>query len=490
MEEGPRAALTGTVCRTVVPRPLIVLVLAAVAGVAGVGVASAEGDDAASLALGAPSPVTPVLSARRAPALVAAPIADRRLGAALDELLGRQPGTTCLTVTAGGRPVYEARPDAPLVPASVVKLVTALAALEVLGPDHTFRTTVVATAPPADGVVAGDLWLVGSGDPLLATAAYAARFERQPQLYTPIEPLADAVVAAGVTAVTGRLVGDDTRYDRDRYPDHWPERFVAQDQSGPLSALTVNDAWESFPPNHEAREPDESPAADPAAHGAAVLRDLLAERGVAVTGAAASGPAPSGAVELAAVESPPLAEIVGELLRESDNQTGELLLKEIALARGRPPTTDEGAAVARQVLDEVGLPAAGAVIEDGSGLGGGNRVTCRLVGALLDRAGFDSAIGRGLAVGGQTGTLAKRFTDPAVAGRVVAKTGTLNQVTALAGFVATAPGATLTFAFIANVAGDARIGAEDFARQEELGAALVRYPEGPALDVLGPEPIP
>lgn len=458
-------------------RRLVALVLAAVAVLAGTAAAAAEQDEADDTpGAGQLGPATPVLSARRAPALLVAPVADRRLTAALDRLLARQEGTTCLTVASAGRAIVERNVDVAFVPASLTKLVTAVAALEVLGPDHRFRTAVLAAGP--------DLHVVGGGDPLLATAAYVARFENQPQVRTPIEDLADAVVAAGITAVEGRIVGDESRYDADRYPDPWPERFATQDQSGPLSALTVNDAWAAFPPDHETRVPDEAPAPDPAAHAAAVLGLLLGERGVTVAGGFGSGPPAPGATEIAAVESPPLVDIVGQMLSESDNQTAELLLKELAVARGRPGTTADGVAVAVEAAAEAGLPIDGVAVVDGSGLGTGNLSTCALVQAILDDA--DPAVADGLPVAGKTGTLSKRFLDSPVTGRMRAKTGTLNQVTALAGHVETTPGAEVTFSFIANLPPGSAVGEDELALQDELAAALAAYPEGPSLEELGP----
>lgn len=469
-------------------RRFVALALAVVAVASGGAAAAIERDGAAgaeALPAAAPAPATPVLSARRVPALVAAPVAERRLVAALDAVLAGQDGTACLTVAVDGRLVYDREASTPLVPASLLKLVTAVAALEVLGPDHRFRTTVVAAVPPVDGVVAGDVWVVGGGDPLLGTAAYAARFRNQPQVRTPVEELADAIAAAGVRRIGGRVLGDESRYDRDRYPDPWPPRFVDQDQSGPLSALTVNDGWAAWPPTPDARVPDEEPAPDPAAHAAGVVAVLLAERGVQVAGGAGSGTAPAGAVELAAVESPPLVEVVGQLLRESDNQTGELLLKELAVARGRPGTTAEGAAVAAEVLAGLGLEVDPASVLDGSGLAEGNRLTCALVQAILDRAGPDSTLAHGLAVAGVDGTLARRFVGSPVAGRLRAKTGTLNRVTALAGFLETAAGLDLSFTLLVNLDRGA-VDGDDLARQEELVAVLDRYPDAPPLEALGP----
>jgi D-alanyl-D-alanine carboxypeptidase/D-alanyl-D-alanine-endopeptidase (penicillin-binding protein 4) len=468
-----------------VSRVLPTLALAALAVGAGVGAVDAEEAEERPPVEAAAAPVTPVLSPRRVPALLLAPAADRALVAALNGLLARQPGTACLTVASAGRTILLDDPDLPLVPASVLKLVTAVAVLEVLGPDHRFRTTVVAAAAPSGGVVAGDAWVVGSGDPILATSEYVSRFRNQPQTATPVSQLGDAIANAGVTSIAGSLLGDGSRYDDDRYPDAWPARFVDQDQSGPLSALTVNDGWVSFPPLPDTNTPDEDPAPDPAAHAASVLAADLTARGIAVA-ATGSGVAPAGAVEIAAVESPPMTDIVGQMLRESDNQTAELLLKEIAVARGRPGSTAEGVAIANQVLVDLGLPIGGSVAADGSGLGDGSLLSCGLVMAILDRAGPTSAIGRGLAVAGETGTLSRRFLEVAATGRLAAKTGTLNQATALAGFVDTLPGASLTFAYIANLAEGDVVDEGDLALQDELADILVRYPEGPPLDSLGP----
>jgi D-alanyl-D-alanine carboxypeptidase/D-alanyl-D-alanine-endopeptidase (penicillin-binding protein 4) len=473
-------------------RRLVALGLVVVAALAG-GAASASereagSDDDAGAAVRA-APVTPVLSARRVPGLLAAPVADRRLVAALDAIVARQPGVTCLLAASGGRALYSRNPDRPLTPASLEKLVTAVAAVEVLGEDFRFRTSLVATSPPEGGVVAGDAWVVGGGDALLSTAAYAARFRNQPQTVTPVEGLADAIARAGVAAIAGRLLGDESRYDADRYPDPWPARYIDQDQTGPLSALSVNDSWAAFPPHPEMRVPDEAPAADPAVHAAAVLEVVLAERGVTVTGGVGTGVAPAGAVEIAAVDSPPLRDVVAEMLRESDNQTAELLLKELAVARGQPGTTEAGAAVAAEVVADLGLAATAPVVADGSGLAAENRVTCELVQAILEGAGTESDLADGLPVAGQTGTLSRRFVDSPVEGRLRAKTGTLNQVTALAGYLLTTPGATVTFSFIANLPPELRVDEDDLALQDELALTLARYPEGPSLEELGPQPV-
>jgi D-alanyl-D-alanine carboxypeptidase/D-alanyl-D-alanine-endopeptidase (penicillin-binding protein 4) len=471
-------------------RRLAVTVLLAVALAAAFAAAAADAESPTDRGGGVPAGVTPVLSARRVPDLLAAPAADRRLRTALEAVLAEVRGTTCLRVSVNGRTVFATDPGQPMVPASLQKLVTAVVALDVLGPDHRFTTAVVAAAPVTDGVVAGDLFVVGGGDPLLQTDPYERHFEHQPQVRTDAEGLADAIVRAGVREVRGGVVGDGSRYDSQRYVPSWPTRFVTQDQTGPLGALTVDDAWAVYPPDPDTKVPDEEPAADPAQHAAALLTDLLETKGVAVAGEPVAGPSPDDAEPVATIDSPPLAEIVGQMLRESDNQTSELLLKEIGLQTGGGGTTAAGVATVEARLRALELPAEGSVVADGSGLAGATRLPCELVQAILERAPAASPIAQGLPVAGESGTLAERFLDSPVRGRLRAKTGTLNQVTALAGFVETTQGADIAFTFIANLPSGSVVAEEDLVRLDEVAAVLVRYPEGPDLADLGPKPVP
>ncbi len=467
---------------------LCVLVLVAL-GAGGTAAAVRIESAGTASALGAAVPATPVLSARRVPALIAAPVADRRLDAALADLVARTPGSSCLTVHVSGRRVFAHNPDQALVPASLQKLVTATAALEALGPDATYSTSVVASAEPVDGVLAGDLYVVGGGDPLLMTDAYEAHFERQPQIRTDMEALADRVVEAGLREVQGSVLGDESRYDRTRYVDLWPPRFVEQDQTGPLSALAVNDNFVAFPPTPDTFVPDEEPAPEPARHAAAVLTDLLRARGVRIARDPGAGGAPAGATALAAVESPAMRDVTTQMLRESDNMTAELVVKELGLAAGTTGSTAAGtAAVVAELagVAELAALAPNTVVADGSGLAEENRQSCASVQAMLDRAGPESILGRGLSVAGESGTLAMRFLDTPLAGRLRAKTGTLNQVAALAGFLDTIPGASVSFASIVNVAAQDRVGEAELALQFDLAMILARYPEGPALADLGP----
>lgn len=460
-------------------RRTVAAVLAVLALGAGAGAVTAgPGEEASGASPAADAVTTPVLSLRRAPALLAAGRAERRLEEALGAVAADSPATSCLVVAEGPRRLFATNPELPLVPASTMKLVTATAALERLGPDTTLQTAVVADGAPDDGVVE-DLWLVGGGDPVLGTAEWAASFRHQPALFTPLEALADDVVAAGVRTVRGRLLGDESRYDTVRRGPDWPASSTTAGNVGSLSALLVNDGYDRGPAGR-------SPFPDPAAGAAAVLADLLRQRGVAV-GETGAGTAPEGADEVASVRSAPLGDVVASMVSESDNASAELLTKELGLQEAGEGSTAAGAGVLRDVLADAGLPLEGVALVDGSGLSRSDRLTCGLLTALLGEAGTGSALDRSLAVAGRTGSLIERFLGTPLVGRLRGKTGSLNGVETLAGVVETDSGRALSFAYLLNGPGTTDDAAARL--QDRLGELLVHHPELD-LEGLGPERAP
>lgn len=439
-------------------------------------------------------PVDPVLSARRIPRALRAPIAEAALRPQLQAVIDASPPDTCLVVETEDRSLFALNPSQPVIPASNQKLLTTWAALETLGEEASFRTTVVTDAPRDGGVLDGDLWLVGDGDPFLTTDEWIAQFEDGPErVRTRLEDLADAVVAAGITEVRGSVVGDESRYDTQRSVATWDQRLVDQNQSGPLSALMVDEGIARFPDQYSSRL-GYQPAADPAVHAAQVFSRLLGERGVTVVGAPASGAAPATAVEVAAVSSPPLSTLVRGINAWSDNAGAELLLKELDQSNGGAGTTAGGAAIVAGRLAAAGLPMAGVVVNDGSGLDETDRVTCDLLASILARAGDESVLARSLAVSGSRGSLRSRFTGTAAEGRVRAKTGTLRSVTAISGYVdsATEAGTSLIFSYVANVReADGVVEQRLVELQQPLVLALTSYPAGPTVSELDPrDPVP
>lgn len=421
------------------------------------------------------TPNTPVLSLRRTPAAVTRLVADMRLVRALDKT--SKTGSSCLVVKDAGRTLYSRDPDTPLAPASTMKVLTASAAIDRMGADFRFETRAVAARPPAGGVIDGPLWLVGSGDPILATVDYAASFTNQPQVFTNIEDLAQKIVDAGVHEIRGGVVGDESRYDTERYRPTWKPTYITDFEIGPSSSLTVNDNFEQWKPHHVA-------TASPARYGAAVLANLLKARGVVIDADVGEGQAPDGTKTVAAIKSPPLADIVGEMLRESDNMTAELLVKELGRRFRSQGTWAAGTAEVRSALSGEGLPLDGFSAVDGSGLDLSDRVTCRLLQNAIDKAGPDSPLVKGFPVAGQSGTLTKRFLGSPAAGHLTAKTGTLDFVVGLAGYAEGGNGHRLSFSLVANDLPDKT--ATGRAIQDRVGAALVAYPDAPSGTELGP----
>lgn len=173
-----------------------------------------------------------------------------------------------------------------MIPASTKSLIVAAAAIERLGPDYTFTTYANGVVSP-DGVVEGDLTLVGGGDPLLATDMWIEGVSQKypPINHTSIDMLADQLVREGVRTIRGRIVGDGTRYDDQWFNPSW-NADIAGREAGPVDSLMVNDSWLGT-------TVEQGVARDPALLAAQVFRALLVERGVTVAGDAMAGSASS-----------------------------------------------------------------------------------------------------------------------------------------------------------------------------------------------------
>jgi D-alanyl-D-alanine carboxypeptidase/D-alanyl-D-alanine-endopeptidase (penicillin-binding protein 4) len=445
-------------------------------------------DDPAAEAVGVDRVATPVLSARRVPETIAAPLADRRLAADLQAWLASSPANTCLVVEIEGRESFAHHPTEPVTGASTQKLLTATGLLLALGPDATIRTDAVAAAAPESGVVAGDLFVVGGGPADLGTLDWPMLSPgTRPRVVHDIDGLVAAIRDAGVTRIEGSVVGDGSRYDAQRYSPTLARRLIDQDQVGPIGGLMVNDGFAEF--STARSNASTVPADDPAADAARVLTERLEARGIAVGGAPRAGVAPEGAAVVASLDSPPLAQIVAEMLTTSDNETAEAALKEIGVAASGEGSWDAGAAGLTELLAEAGVPVDGVQVADGSGLSIENRFTCRTLVDVLGLPETGPVVRDGLAVAGETGTLAERWRGTDVAGRMRAKTGTLRNVTALAGEMEPlAGGSSVWFAYVANVADPGLVSPEQVGL-DGLADILVRYPREVDLAALDPEPI-
>ncbi len=424
---------------------------------------------------------TPLLSARRVPGVVTGQLATKDLLANLQQFSADLPAPSCVSVAVDATVVFDSNGGEPVMPASNMKLVVAAVALDKLGADYRF-TTSVNQGPD------GTLYLVGGGDPVLGSQAYvdaalavAARnagsgslSEAPVDIRTPVEQLADAVVAAGVTQVPA-VVGDDSRYDQERFVPSWPPDYAAGLEAGPIGALMIDDAFATFTPRFTL-------AADPGREAAADFAKLLRDRGVAV-GSSRTGTVAADAAALTSIQSPPLSDVVTEMMVTSDNNTAELLTKELGAVAGGAGTREAGLQVVRDTLTAWGLPLDGVTLIDGSGLDRGDRLTCRLLLGVMDHAGTTGPVAASLPVANQTGTLTPYFAGNPLAGKLRAKTGTLTGAKALTGFVPSDDGHAVTFAFVYN-GPNARESAASL--WDRFGQALATYPFHPDLSTFAP----
>jgi len=437
------------------------------------------GDDGSNAAA-TPSTGTPLWSARRVPQALVEGVGAQHLQAAMNFADGGD--GNCFEVTAGDTVLASNNAEAPVLGASTQKVLVAAAALGALGPDFTYVTKAVAPGGVDNGTV-DKLYLVGSGDPVLSTAEYAAVLKQGKwtgnDVTTSMEALADAIVAKGVKRIPGGIVGDDSRYDNERYIPTWKPEYRTGGDIGPIGALTVNDGLTSVS--------RKTLADDPALNTAQTLTALLTARGVQV-GGATSGATPAGTTDVASVTSPPLKDIVASMLTSSDNNSAELLVKELGVHDSKQGTTAAGTAAVKARLLALGLPAEPLALVDGSGLDRGNRLTCNLLVRTLalaaDKPEF-AAIILGLPVAGQSGTLIDQMTGTPLAGKLRAKTGSLQGVAGLTGIVEVGP--TLRFAFVDT--GDFSENAAPAIRLK-LASIIGTFPDAPQADTLVPAPAP
>jgi serine-type D-Ala-D-Ala carboxypeptidase/endopeptidase (penicillin-binding protein 4) len=319
-----------------------------------------------------------------------------------------------------GRVLFAHNAAAPFVPASNAKLAVAFAALSRLGPSFRFQTDVLGVGTRAGRLWRGDLVLRGHGDPTFGAGDLGA--------------LADAVRAAGITRVTGWIRADESLFDQRRGAPGWKRGWIGI-ESPPLSALAVDraDGW---------------PAMAPSLLAAKAFRQALQRHGVSVANGIRSGRAGSAATLLATDRSAPLARIVRDMDRESDNYIAELLLKALGASTGAVGTTAAGARVVLEELQAAGVDTTGVRIADGSGLSSLDRVTAAALVAVIQAARRDPSVRApflaSLAVAGRTGTLRDRM--PTLRWKVRGKTGTTNLACSLSGVI----GDSIAFSVIQN----------------------------------------
>jgi D-alanyl-D-alanine carboxypeptidase/D-alanyl-D-alanine-endopeptidase (penicillin-binding protein 4) len=314
---------------------------------------------------------------------------------------------------ATGTVLYSQNSSRSLAPASNEKLPLTYAALVRLGPAFRIETDVLGQGEQDGTNWLGTLVLKGNGDPTLSSGDLRA--------------LAGKVRSAGIRRVSGGIIGDESWFDARRTVAGWKPSFFIE-ESAPLSALVVDRARVG---RYITRTP--------ALAAATEFRDALRAAGVAVDGPVRVGRADDYSVPLGEVFSPPLATIIRFMDRVSDNFPAELLLTQLGAVELDRGTSAAGASVVMRTLAEAGIPTAGVRIVDGSGLSRLDRLTAESLGGLLKVAWADPivrpALLAALPVAGVNGTLEGRLRRPPARGRVLAKTGTTRDASALSGYV-------------------------------------------------------
>ena len=342
--------------------------------------------------------------------------------------------TAWAVYTTSGDPVVVN--DKLMVPASTTKVLTALAAIDVLGAKKTFTTKVVSAQK-------GRITLVAGGDPYL-TSGKSTVAAKKANLTDLAAATAKALKKSKVKSVTLTYAAD--LFDGPSYSPSWKKEWASYTPR--IMSLTVDggkSGWRAY--------------TDPGWSTAKLFAGKLAAKGIKVT-FASRGSLPKGAKTIASVKSARLGTMVRRMLRYSDNVAAENFARHVAIKLGKEASFDGGSAAITAWLKGKDLWGKGMKIDGGSGLSSKTKVLpsvlARSIGfALADKRYVD--VVKGLPVAGVDGTLKSRFNDASEkAGRKVvhAKTGSLKKVNALAGYLTTKDGQVLTFAFLATQNGN------------------------------------
>jgi D-alanyl-D-alanine carboxypeptidase/D-alanyl-D-alanine-endopeptidase (penicillin-binding protein 4) len=440
-----------------------------------------------------------------------------RADALLDVLPSSKGAWGLLVVDAQtGETLFERNADSYFVPASNMKLFTTALALAKLGPDFRFHTTLETrgTISP-DGTLSGDLILVGRGDPNLSNRKFP--YELKEEFDGPPEralaELADALAAKGVKEITGDVVGDDSYFPRERYPNGWEIDDMVWEYGAAISALVVDDNTVTvmLAPGERAGDPvgatvapltpdfvlendvttaspeqraelrlTREPGAnlvvirgtlpansaprklvlaieEPALHTAALLAPLLAERGIKINGKTRAAHMPETDATprsvLADHVSVPLSDSLKLVNKISQNLHTEMLLRTAARQNGLWSTPEDLIKVPQDFYASIGIGADDVIQTDGSGLSRHDLVTPRAVVTLLKYAQqqpWFAPYFASLPVAGVDGSLQERMKGTVAEGRIHAKTGSVEHVRTLSGFADTPGGRRLVFSFLGN----------------------------------------
>ncbi len=426
-----------------------------------------------------------------------------------DSIFGGASITLTVADLLSGEMLCSIDPDRALTPASVQKLVSTSAALELLGADYRFKTVVghIGEMNRRGNVLTGDIIIRGGGDPALGSERFAEHYGNI------IDSIATAIEESGIKRIKGRIISDETIYDFSPASTRWswgdlgnyygagpygltvfdntlkihmrtgergsvPEIFKfdpviktlalksyltaegTSDRGYVYSAPYSNYAWISgFVPENRDEFILKASIPDPPMVLAEMVLDALQARGITVTGGAGTTRTvydlSVGVLQpLSEITSPPLSEIIHILTHESVNLYAEHMIKQLGYETSGKGTVSFGVRAIRAFLDSAGIRHRGIFIEDGSGLASRNGVTSKFMTDLIRYMlleGSNAEIFRNsLPPAGEAGTMKSYFRDPLFMNNLRAKTGTLSRVRGYAGVFTAASGKELTFCILVN----------------------------------------
>ncbi|MFH0800205.1 MAG: D-alanyl-D-alanine carboxypeptidase/D-alanyl-D-alanine-endopeptidase [Pseudomonadota bacterium] len=392
-----------------------------------------------------------------------------------------------------GRELAGHLPDLALNPASCMKIITSTAALALLGPAHGYRTDFLTDRRFSGGTI-GTLYVRGDGNPMLVnedlmeiagwlhekglrritggiaidnsffdsyefprkggneTRAYTAKTAATSVNFNSVAVVVAPGARSGAPGVA--TTNPPTEYFRIVNKLVTGGRFrvdIAMKQDGDGEAIVVSG---SIPPRAAEQQFYRS-VTDPARYAGSVIKYMLEQNGIAVEGAVRPATTPAQATLLLYVPSKPMSEILREMNKRSNNFMAEQTLKHLgAVKYGAPGSTAKGVKALEEYLASIGIAKGGYTLENGSGLSAETRISARQLVRVLSAAYRNSSIRDAfmdsLSVLGIDGTTKSWRFAPDLTGRILVKTGTINSVSALAGYAPTASGKLAAFAILAN----------------------------------------
>jgi serine-type D-Ala-D-Ala carboxypeptidase/endopeptidase (penicillin-binding protein 4) len=385
-----------------------------------------------------------------------------------------------------GDTLYSKNAGKLFMPASNMKIITSAAALTLLGPEYRYKTTFLTNGEVRDSLLDGDLLVIGRGDPTISDRMQGliTGDTLRGLATTLMDALADSLRAHHIRQVGGSIARVGNAFPDSIYGYGWEWDDLGEYYGAGVDELIFN---EGMAPTRLRPLPDtvrdslySGPARDPAKAYLEALRDGLIRKRIVVDGGVKDSilPTPFRMDTIFVLNSPPLREILPALMKPSQNQIAEILLRTIGLERAGIGTADTARKIVGQQLLAWGVQADGFVIRDGSGLSDQDLLTPETIVRVLDQIQRDTAFAtfyNSMPIAGVDGTIEKRMKGTPAEGNVRAKTGTKSKARSLSGYVTTADGERLIFSIMANNTTTPGSAVTDVA--DRIGALLASHRE-------------